>query len=89
MIFKFERQWYHGFWMKDTLIPLAIIWINGRGEIVHIERNAEPCPDAANPLEDCPVYRPRKPARYVLEVNPEAAAGLEVGMKIESNPPLD
>ncbi len=86
MIFIYEKEWYHGFWMKDTLIPLAMIWINGGGEIVHIEKHAEPCVGKANPRMDCKVYRPSKPARFVLEVNPEAARGLEVGMKIKSEP---
>ncbi|HXG31319.1 MAG TPA: DUF192 domain-containing protein [Thermodesulfobacteriota bacterium] len=89
MVFVFEDEWYHGFWMKDTLINLAIIWINGDGEIVHIVKNAEPCLGKRNPYTECPIYSPTSPARYVLEINPEAASGIEVGMRIvKSDPPL-
>jgi len=88
MIFIFENEWYHGFWMKGTLINLAIIWINRDGEIVHIIKNAETCLGKRNPYTECPVYSPNSPAKYVLEINPEAASGIEAGMRIKSDPPL-
>jgi len=89
MIFKFQKEWYHPFWMKDTLIPLAMIWIDGEGKIVHIVKRAKPCVNPKNPRVDCEVYRPRKPGKYVLEVNPAAAVGLDTGMVVKSTPPLD
>jgi uncharacterized membrane protein (UPF0127 family) len=83
MIFIFEGEGFYGFWMKDTLIRLAIIWINSDGKIVYIVRNAKPC------LSDqCEVFVPTSPAKYVLEVNPEAATGLEPGMRVKSRPPI-
>jgi uncharacterized membrane protein (UPF0127 family) len=83
MIFMFEEEGIHGFWMKDTLINLAIIWIDSGGKVVHMVKNAEPC------LSDrCEVFVPTSPAKYVLEVNPEAATGIERGMKVKSRPPI-
>ena len=83
MIFMFEEEGFHGFWMKDTLINLAIIWIGGDGKVVHIIKNAKPC------LSDrCEVFIPASPAKYVLEVNPEAATGLERGMRVKSRPSI-
>ena len=43
MLFIFPKEDFHNFWMKNTLIPLDIIWINSAKEIVFIENNAQPC----------------------------------------------
>jgi len=88
MVFIYKREWFYGFWMKNTLIPLAIIWIDSSGVIAHIEPNAEPCGNTTEAGNGCRTYRPQKPAKYILETNPEAAGGLAVGMKISSSPPL-
>jgi uncharacterized protein len=64
MLFVFEKEGNYRFWMKNTLIPLDIIWINSSQDIVYIERNAQPCtPDF------CPSIDPGKNASYVLEIN--------------------
>ena len=63
MLFVFEKNGLHGFWMKNTLIPLDIIWISEDYDVVNVE-TAEPCEE-----DPCPVYVPEKEARYVLEVN--------------------
>ncbi len=63
MFFIFENEEYLNFWMKNTLIPLDIIFIDKNFEIVGI-KNAVPC------LEDsCTLYTSAKPSKYVLEVN--------------------
>ena len=63
MLFVFGNEDYHSFWMKNTLIPLDIIFISEKLEIVDIIY-AEPCNE-----DPCSSYRPVKPAKYVLEVN--------------------
>ena len=63
MIFIFENENYQSFWMKNTLIPLDIIFINTDLEIVDI-KNAVPC--KADP---CDSYTSVKSAKYVIEVN--------------------
>lgn len=61
MWFVFETDGRWGFWMKDTLIALDIIWVAADGTIVSIAHEARP--------ESYPqVFEPSKPARYVLEV---------------------
>ena len=42
MLFDFQREQQVGFWMKNTLIPLDMIFIDGRGRIVSIAQNAKP-----------------------------------------------
>lgn len=64
MLFIFEIEHEHSFWMKDTFIPLDIIWINMNKEVVHIERNVQPC------AEECEIIVPDAKAKYVLEINP-------------------
>ena len=36
MLFVFEKEDYHGFWMKDTQVPLSIAFIDKKGRIVEI-----------------------------------------------------
>lgn len=63
MLFIFQKEDIYPFWMKDTLIPLDIIWINNKSKIVFIEKNARPCPDI------CKTINPNITSSYVLEIN--------------------
>ena len=87
MLFIFEEEGRYGFWMKDTLLSLDIIWINNNQEIVHIERNVRP--------ESYPAtYYSPVPARFVVEVNAffTSTFNINVGDKItipENNLPAD
>jgi len=68
MLFVFDPQNVTpGFWMKETLIPLDIIWIND-GHVVKIDKNIEP-PKENTPDSKLKVYKPDTPIDYVLEVN--------------------
>jgi uncharacterized membrane protein (UPF0127 family) len=79
MLFVFDEDIQAAFWMKNTLIPLSIAFIDANGEIVTI-RDMEPC--KADP---CPVYGSDAPYRNALEVNQGAFAdwGVEVGDTVE------
>jgi uncharacterized membrane protein (UPF0127 family) len=63
MLFVFERTGFYPFWMKNTLIPLDIMWIDEQWRIVSIAQSAAPCRS-----DPCPTYPPAAEARYVLEV---------------------
>lgn len=75
MLFIFEENGIYPFWMKNTLIPLDIIWLDSNGNVVYIEKNVQPCKE-----EMCKPYNPKKMARYVLEIN--ANISNELGLKI-------
>jgi uncharacterized membrane protein (UPF0127 family) len=78
LFFVFDTPGRYGFWMKDMLFPLDIIWINQNGVIVEIERNAKP--------ESYPkVYINASPASYVLELNAGIAEqqGMFIGSKVK------
>ncbi|MCQ9204971.1 MAG: DUF192 domain-containing protein [Omnitrophica bacterium] len=80
LLFIFEIEDKHGFWMKNTYLPLDIIWLNRGKEIVFIKNNFQPCKK-----DDCRVIYPDRNAKYVLELNAGMASniGLAVGNKID------
>jgi hypothetical protein len=75
MLFVFDEPGVYNFWMKNTLIPLDIIWIDENRTVINISKNTPPC--EADP---CPSYGPVQKAKYVLEVN--AGKADEIGLKI-------
>lgn len=64
MLFIFDESAAHAFWMKDTLIPLDMIWMDYTRRVVHIEENVQPCRQ-----DPCASYAPAADALYMLEVN--------------------
>jgi uncharacterized membrane protein (UPF0127 family) len=63
MLFIFPYVDRHSFWMKNTLIPLDLIWLNERKEVVYYV-TAPPCRK-----DPCDSYIPMQNAKYVLELN--------------------
>ncbi len=63
MLFVFEKQSRHSFWMKDMRFPIDIIWLDRNGKVVHIEENLMPCPLVLI----CPTYAPSTDSQFVLE----------------------
>ena len=80
MLFVFPEENFHNFWMKNTLIPLDIIWINSNKKIIFIEHNVQPCLE-----EICETYSSDEKALYVLEINSGKVdeVGLEIGDDVE------
>lgn len=74
MLFVYPRSDYLGFWMKNTKIPLDIVWLGRNKRIVHIVRDAQPCTS-----EPCSTYFAPGKAAYVLEL----AAGMSRKWKLE------
>jgi uncharacterized protein len=72
MIFLFSKDGSLPFWMKDTLIPLDMIWTNSNGQITDIITATE--------TESLKVLQNSKPAKYVLELN--AHDSQKIGLKI-------
>ena len=69
MLFIFDVDRYPAFWMKNTLIPLDLVFLDSAGMVVDVVADVPPC--AADP---CPTYSPKSPARAVLEVGAGVAA---------------
>ncbi len=76
MLFVFSHSQIYSFWMKDTFIPLDIIWLDHAQKVVEIRKNALPCTS-----DPCPVFTPTRESLYVLEVNAKLCdrLGIKVG----------
>ena len=75
MLFAYYDEKPRTFWMKNTLIPLDMIFVNGSSKIIEIKENVPPCAQ-----DECPTYPSKEPAQYVLEVN--AGFVQEKGIKV-------
>ena len=64
MFFVFDEPQKLVFWMKNTLIPLDIIFIDSDWRVINIEKMARPCK-----IDPCPTYDSVSPGQYVLEIN--------------------
>jgi uncharacterized protein len=63
MLFVFDYEAQHTFWMKNMKFPIDIMWIDSDKTVVYIEHNVEPCSSEIF----CPVFRPDHDSLYVLE----------------------
>jgi uncharacterized membrane protein (UPF0127 family) len=78
MLFVFDTPGRYGWWVKDMLFPVDIVWINDDGIVVNIERNVSP--------DSYPkTYINESPASYVLEMNAKGSLerGLYIGSKVK------
>ncbi len=77
MLFIFPDSDYRSFYMKNTKIPLDIIYIDESKKIVSFQKNAKPFDETSLPSES--------PAKYVLEINAGLSDDwqLEIGDQIE------
>jgi uncharacterized membrane protein (UPF0127 family) len=80
MLFIFPLEGMRSFWMKNTRIPLDIIYFDAALKLVSVAEDARPCR-----TQRCPSYPSEGPAKYVLELNSGKAAelGLEPGDVLE------
>lgn len=77
MLFVFPKDDRYGFWMKDTLVPLDMFWLDDKGHVVSLATSVSP---SSYPS----VFYPSVPARYVLET----AAGFALAHSIATGTPL-
>ncbi|MEZ4802226.1 MAG: DUF192 domain-containing protein [Gelidibacter sp.] len=72
MLFVFPKATYHTFYMKNTRIPLDIIYIGSDKKIVSIQKDAKPFDETSLPSE--------APAQFVLEVNAGLSEAWNLGV---------
>jgi uncharacterized membrane protein (UPF0127 family) len=77
MLFRFDVDSDGGFWMKDTVLPLSIAYLDADGAVVGTA-DMDPCPPGT---DRCPSYPADGPYRMALEVEQGGLAplGLEAG----------
>ena len=84
MLFIHVSEEPQSYWMKNTRIPLDILYFDDSRRLIAQQRDVPPCS-----LGDaCPPYPSGAPARYVLELNAGEAARLDLqdGATIEFGP---
>ena len=74
MIFVHDREEPQSYWMKNTKIPLDILYFDDARKLVAQQRDVPPCSAG----DACPSYPSHAPARYVLELNAGEAAKLKL-----------
>jgi uncharacterized membrane protein (UPF0127 family) len=81
MLFVFDENAVHCFWMKNTLIPLSIAFMRADGTVTDIDEM-----QAETTANHCP----KNNGVYVLEMSKGwfASKGIEPGMKIQGLPAL-
>jgi uncharacterized membrane protein (UPF0127 family) len=74
MLFVHDVEDIQSYWMKNTKIPLDILYFDHARKLVSVQRDVPPCS-----LGDrCPPFASEGPALYVLELNAGTAASLGV-----------
>jgi uncharacterized membrane protein (UPF0127 family) len=63
MLFPFGDKAVHRFWMKNTMIPLDMIWMDADGKVIFVSAETPPCK-----VDPCPSYGPDASAASVLEI---------------------
>lgn len=80
MLFFFDEEALHPFWMKNVRFPIDILWLDREKMVVHIARTVPPCR-----RDPCPTYAPLRPSIYVLELRAGRSdqLGVKPGDRIE------
>lgn len=74
MLFIHEREEPQAYWMKNTKIPLDILYFDNQRRLVSQQRDVPPCTLG----DGCPPYPSKGAARYVLELNAGQASRLQL-----------
>lgn len=79
MLFTFDEPGYHAMWMKNTLIPLSVAFLDSEGRILNI---LDMEPETLDP------HAAAGPARYAIETNKGwfAERGIKAGEKVTGLP---
>jgi|CXWL01.1.fsa_nt_gi uncharacterized membrane protein (UPF0127 family) len=85
MLFIFDQERMMSFWMKNTLIPLDVIFLDQQGTVVDIQT----MPPCLSEQAECPSYPAKGKAKYALEINAGKAEklGLKNGDLLKLNIP--
>lgn len=75
MLFVHEHEEPQAYWMKNTRIPLDILYFDRERRLVSQQRDVPPCTAG----DRCPPYPSEAPAQFVLELDAGEAARLGLG----------
>ena len=81
MLFIFQEEAYRSFWMKNTLIPLDILYLDSNGVVVDVQTMT---PQVGAPDSELTVYPSAAPARYAIEMNAGLAQKFGIGQRAQA-----
>lgn len=67
MLFVYPRVGTHRIWMKNTLIPLSVVWLDEHGIVIEVKLLL-PCES-----DSCPSFGVSEPTKYIIELNGETS----------------
>ncbi len=73
MLFVYKNAKLRSVWMKNTLIPLDILFFDAQQRLINVSADTPPCRS-----DPCPIYQSLTPAMYVLELSAGEARKLGV-----------
>ncbi|MFA4930828.1 MAG: DUF192 domain-containing protein, partial [Patescibacteria group bacterium] len=79
MLFVFDNEAHQSFWMKNTLIPLDILFFDANYNLVDYKDDFQPCRG-----DVCESYASRQPAMYALEVGADVLDEKNYELRLES-----
>ena len=68
MLFIFEDEGIRSMWMLNMQFSLDLLWIDAQGNVVHIEKDTQPCKSALETMACTFTNGNGEEAKYVLEV---------------------
>jgi len=68
MLFVYPQPGNHRIWMKNTLIPLSVIWLDDNETVIEV-KILSPCK-----LDPCPSYGVSEPVKYIIELSSEVTS---------------
>ena len=90
MLFAFDKEEVHSFWMRNTLIPLDILYLDADCKVVSMHRMAVERPRRPNETEQLydmtlTAYPSGAPAQFAIELNAGqiSKCGIKVGQTID------
>lgn len=85
MLFNYTEEEPRSFWMKNTYVPLDIIFLDSENKIINIHHNTPPCKEIDPTQKNCPSYKSISPSKYVIELpSPQAKnLNLKANQKIQ------
>lgn len=78
MIFTYDKETIRNFWMKNTYVPLDIIFLNKDFQIINIHHQTPPCIDIDPNQLNCPTYSSTEPSQYIIELPSPQAKNLNL-----------
>lgn len=78
MLFPYDTPVHLNIWMKNTLIPLGVLWLDNEARIIY-RKILPPCRVA-----NCPSFGPEQPSSYALELHPAELDRFKVGEQLDA-----